>query len=50
MTPTAIKIGEVNIDSQRPQIDAIAKEMKAAIFTALEVAKPLATKRVGPMR
>jgi hypothetical protein len=42
--------GEVKKASQVPATLAIAKEMKAAVFTDLAEAIPLATKRIGPTR
>ena len=50
ITPTRISSGEVKNASQVPATLAIAKEIKAAAFTDLAEAIPLATKRIGPTR
>jgi hypothetical protein len=48
--PTSISHGELRRESHNPAIDANPKEINAARLTCAAVAKPLATKRVGPMR
>ena len=48
--PTAINQSEVACASTSPTTAAIAKDMKAASLTDFALAKPEATKRVGPTR